>query len=866
VQHQCGEMIPIRWLIVAIFIKAQNSFRLIHPNIPQFFKASSICGTIDSNGDTSIRDTNLRKNVELYKGDLMDVTSKFSYSGYSISKPEVLSPAGGWPQLIAACNNGADAVYFGLQEGFNARSRASNFAIDELDSVIAYLHDRNVKGYVVVNILIFDEEMEELEKVIRRLAISGVDALIMQDIGAIELARKVAPNLPIHGSTQMSITDSHGADFAIKNLGIERVVVGRELSLEEITSVASRSEAEVEAFVHGALCVSYSGQCFSSEAWGGRSANRGQCAQACRMPYGLVVNGTLKDLYDVQYLLSPQDLMAVDVVPQLILAGVRSLKIEGRLKGAEYVAVTTRAYREAVDEAWQLVSSHLADDPSSDEVNEELAASIQGLYEGPTDEMRRDLKQVFSRGQDEQFDGLSPGFLLGVRHQSLVRGRNPRHRGLLLGRVSGITGAGEVRVALQPELAVKRGDGVVFDRGQPQQVEQGGSVYQVFNDRGESVQQSSGAMAVLAFGRGAVDVSHISVGDLVWRNKDAELDAKLRRWETASRRRKFAAVQVSVGGRRGHPLKVTVSCGTDGRMVVGSAFTNSSLTMALKRPTSREDIAQAIGTLGDTPFEVSLNKDGLPSIDWQDLQLHDCDGGEISECLFIPVAEVKAARRLAIQRLLEARRLHSRSEGMPQRSQSPHSSRETARGQESYSPSEVKPELSLLCRTPQQVEAACSVPWLQEVVLDFLEVHGLRESLQTVRASGKRAVVATPRIIKPDEDRLVTFYLRLRADALLVRSSGFLQQLLEMGGPGAEYAKSGLSEKPILIPQLHGDFSLNAANVLGAGLLLQSGLSRLAPTHDLNAVQIADLATHLQEFGNSGQQSMFFSAVCDLCD
>lgn len=178
------------------------------------------------------------------------------YSPIYGAKPEVLSPAGGWPQLRAAVANGANACYFGLQEGFNARARASNFAIEELATVMEFLHERGVKGYLVINILVFDEEMEKLEKLVRRVASAGVDALIMQDLGAVEFVRTIAPNLPIHGSTQMTITDANGARFT-KRLGVERVVVGRELSVEEIASVGKGSNVEIEAFVHGALCVSY---------------------------------------------------------------------------------------------------------------------------------------------------------------------------------------------------------------------------------------------------------------------------------------------------------------------------------------------------------------------------------------------------------------------------------------------------------------------------------------------------------------------------------------------------------------------------------------------------------------------------------
>ena len=236
-------------------------------------------------------DHTMRKNVELYDkyGSLSPVAteiisashanknsmyglkdptsfSSVDHENYSSSnplhspiygaKPEVLSPAGGWPQLRAAVANGANACYFGLQEGFNARARASNFGIDELATVMEFLHERGVKGYLVINILVFDEEMEKLEKLVRRVAAAGVDALIMQDLGAVEFVRAIAPNLPIHGSTQMTITDANGARFT-KRLGVERVVVGRELSVDEIASVGKGSNVEIEAFVHGALCVSY---------------------------------------------------------------------------------------------------------------------------------------------------------------------------------------------------------------------------------------------------------------------------------------------------------------------------------------------------------------------------------------------------------------------------------------------------------------------------------------------------------------------------------------------------------------------------------------------------------------------------------
>lgn len=337
---------------------------------------------------------------------------------------------------------------------------------------MTFLHDHGVKGYLTLNILVFDSEMTQLREIIEGVSKAGVDALIMQDVGAVTYIRKLAPNLPIHGSTQMSITDSYGSIFA-GGLGIDRVVVGRELSIQEIKTISQNiDDIEVEAFVHGALCVSYSGQCFSSEAWGGRSANRGQCAQACRMTYGLIVNGTLTELRDdVQYLLSPQDLMAVDYVPQLIDAGVKSFKIEGRLKGPEYVAVTTKAYRNAIDEVWEKMKL-----VNNNKKNTSMALDD---YQGIDDDMKRDLIQVFSRGQDENYNGLSAGFLTGVKHQSLVRGNSPRHRGVYLGKVVGKTNNG-IYVSLSGS-PIKRGDGVVFDHHKPEEKEEGGSVYEVWN-------------------------------------------------------------------------------------------------------------------------------------------------------------------------------------------------------------------------------------------------------------------------------------------------------------------------------------------------------------------------------------------------
>src|SRR6266567_3923936 len=257
-------------------------------------------------------------------------------------KPEVMSPAGYWPQLHAAIEAGADAVYFELKH-FSALAKVG-FSLDELPRALDTLHRRGVRRYITFNTLVFEHEFPEAARAIAAIAEAGADAMIVQDYGVVGLARRIAPELELHASTQMSITNVEGVRFA-QDLGMQRVTLARELALGEISAILAETRCELEIFVHGALCVAYSGQCFSSEAWGGRSANRGQCAQACRLEYDMLVDGAVEPLGDARYLLSPGDLYALRQIPEIVAAGIAAIKIEGRYKDANYVALTTAAYR-----------------------------------------------------------------------------------------------------------------------------------------------------------------------------------------------------------------------------------------------------------------------------------------------------------------------------------------------------------------------------------------------------------------------------------------------------------------------------------------------------------------------------------------
>ena len=377
---------------------------------------------------------------------------------------------------------------------------------------MALLHRRGVRGYVTLNTLVFPHELAELEAAVREVTEAGVDAVIVQDLGLVRLIRAITPDLEIHASTQMSITSAEGVALA-RELGCSRVILARELALPEINRIREAIDFPVEVFVHGALCVAYSGQCLTSEALGGRSANRGECAQACRMPYEIISDGQLVDLENVQYLLSPQDLAAYDLIPRLIELGVTSLKIEGRLKTAEYVANITRHYRTAIDEAWA------------------------GRPVSFTPRDVQEMQLSFSRG-------FSHGFLDGTNHKVLVRGDYAKKRGILLGEVESIARSG---VRLSAAAPIKPGDGVVFDGDESTgRAEQGGRVYEVISLRAHGLPASGargtqfGSSATtpgqgetgpveLRFGRGDIDLLALEPGQRVWKTDDPELTRRLRR-------------------------------------------------------------------------------------------------------------------------------------------------------------------------------------------------------------------------------------------------------------------------------------------------------------------------------------------------
>ncbi len=579
------------------------------------------------------------------------------------------------------------------------------------------IHRSGARAYLTLNTLVFQSELAALDRILRQVAQSGVDALIVQDPAVALLARAICPELELHASTQMTISSAEGALFA-ETLGITRVVVPRELSVKEIRRLRQETRLELEVFILGALCVSWSGQCLSSEAWGGRSANRGQCAQACRMPYELVVDGVTRPLGDVEYLLSPKDLAGFRAVPELAELGIHTLKIEGRQKGPTYVRTAVESMRRWVD------------------------AVTRGLTRPDEEQLARDVRDLtlaYSRG-------FSDGFLAGSDHQHLVEGRFPRHRGIYLGRVTAL-GPDRVLVDPSPEperaalgevssplpsfggttsslatapLDLKPGMGVLFDEGKPQAEEQGGPIFRV--DR-----THEGLW--LGFGRPGPDLARVSPGARVFVTSDPSLQRKGSR-PVAGRSRLFVRAE----GKLGEPLRLHCRGLT--------LHSDSALQRATARGLEQGVLEEKLGELGGTPYHLGQ------------LDLSGLEPG-----LFLPVSQLKSLRRELCEQLDQRTRRQVASEEVwPQLQES----MRLPGGQR------ANPRLVALCRTHEQLEAVIE-SGASEVILDWMELVGLGQAVRRAREQNLKVGIATVRVQKPGEEVYDKRIRALSPDLLLVR-------------------------------------------------------------------------------------------------
>ncbi|MGV0101794.1 U32 family peptidase [Nostoc sp. DSM 114160] len=743
------------------------------------------------------------------KSDISDGLRLRSPSQPSLQRPELLAPAGNWECAKAAVENGADAIYFGLDR-FNARMRAQNFTEADLPQLMTFLHRRGVKGYVTINTLIFPKELAEAQQYLCTIIAAGVDAAIVQDIGICRLIRQLSPDFPIHASTQMTITSAAGVEFA-KSLGCQLVVLARECSLKEINKIQQQiaqqeTSLPLEVFVHGALCVAYSGQCLTSEALGGRSANRGECAQACRMPYDLIADGEVVNLKERKYLLSPQDLAGLDVLPDLVKSGVTSLKIEGRLKAPEYVANVTRVYRQALDSVMTELErpNPLTPFPTSvGGIKAPLSVSKRGWGRGQSDQEHYNLEMAFSRG-------LYTGWFGGINNQELVHARFGKKRGVYLGEVSRIHNE-EVTVKLQ--APVKPGDGIVFDCGHPEAKEEGGRVYAV---------ASKGKETLLTFGRNDLNLRRVHIGDRIWKTSDPELDKQVRQSFAGENPQFQRPIDLEIYGEVGQAL-IAIARDRLGNIVQVESAT--SLVEAHTKPLDTDRLKEQFGRLGNTPFCLGTLTNHL------------------SGAIMLPISELNRMRREMVVQLEELRsqpkrwQLHSDVSFQNLLPSSP-----TLQEAKATSPS-----LIVLVRNLKQLQAALEVG-IETLYCEFEDPRAYQEAVQLVRQQQQKNKtdnsslltdnsalltpnsqlptiwVAPPRITKPGENWILQQVRACEADGYLIRNYDQLQFFA--------------ADRCI------GDFSLNVANPLTADYFQQHfGLERLTASYDLNITQLQDLLT-----------------------
>lgn len=502
-----------------------------------------------------------------------------------MTKVELLAPVGDWNCLKAAVQNGADAVYFGVEQ-FNARMYAANFNVEDMKQVIEYCKLRNVKTNLTLNTLLENCEFDNAVDLAKEAYKTGVDAIIVQDLGLAKYLIDNIPGLPIHASTQMTVHNLQGV-LKLEKLGFDRVVLSRELSCEEIEYICKNCKVEIETFIHGALCICYSGQCLFSSVVGGRSGNRGKCAGPCRLPYELISENAEtheRKSIDKGYLLSTKDLCGIAYLPRLVQAGVKCFKIEGRMKSPEYVATVTRIYRKYID-------------------------MVLNNYDFIIDEKDiNDLMQVFNRG------GFSDGHLDSKHNRNLIFPEKPSNMGIYLGTIKKYN-SNKGHITLQLEEDLELGDSI--------SVSNEASKYLVSELMIKNVNQKKvSANTEVTIGRMK---GNIKVGDKVYRISSKALsDFAKASYDNCENKKIPLNCTVTIKKNTPISMEISTNKNTCYNELYSSIYVKEISNMipidALKTPISVERVVKQISKTTNTPFSFEnitvLLDDGLyvPSI------------------------------------------------------------------------------------------------------------------------------------------------------------------------------------------------------------------------------------------------------------
>lgn len=742
---------------------------------------------------------------------------------------ELLAPAGSREALVAAVESGADAVYL-AGNMFGARAYADNFDEDGMREAIRFAHLRGVHVHVTVNTIMDSRELPELKKYLRFLYEAGADAVLVQDLGAARIVRETVPELPMHASTQMTVHNLDGVR-ALEALGFSRVVLSREVTLEAVRHICAQAKAEIEVFVHGALCVCYSGQCLMSSMIGGRSGNRGRCAQPCRLPYTLVDekdNDLLGDSAG-KYLLSPRDMNTINLLPELLAAGVTSLKIEGRMKRPEYVAVAVGCYRRAVD------------------------SYLSGDFAVPEEDSRA-LAQIFNRD-------FTTAYLEKKQGRNMMSDKRPNNRGLMLGRVQeyhpltedsglavlrlsdGISAGdqvdfwvkvgGRVTATVQdmqlvtgirskntPKNArknISKDDKKKQDRNQAKNLAKNVSSLNMQNLLPVEKAAAGDVVALTVKGR-------VFPGDRVFKVYDGKLmESAKAMYSTGAPVRRFGVGAV-VRAAAGQPLVLTL---TDEDGHTAEAETEFIGQEAMKRPLTEETLIKQIGRLGTSIFTLTELK------------------AEISGNVMVPVSELNEVRRKCVEQLENMRLADFQAEADRARAEASAAVRaglanfysviEKTAPENIRSRNRGETGITVVADDLAKLSAALDggadrivfggENYRHEAVT--LPMHEM--AVKLAKAAGAEVVFNTPRIIRDGE--LPAFHRWLESIGELGAAG------ISVHNIGSLYAARQLTGLPV-----EADFSLISYNIEALRHLAELGVSRAVLSPELNMAQLSELA------------------------
>ena len=643
---------------------------------------------------------------------------------------EILAPAGSYEGMKAAMNAGCDAVYIG-GSSFGARAYANNLDVDTLLRAINEAHIRDKKLYLTVNTLLKEKEHTgELYSYLERYYRNGLDAVIVQDVGVLHFIHRNFPDLPIHASTQMTLTMAQGANL-LKGYGVTRLVTSRELNLSEIKTISENTDLEIETFVHGALCYCYSGQCLMSSIIGGRSGNRGRCAQPCRMPYQFYSEGRKLSLEQEKFLLSPKDINTITIIPELVEAGIDSFKIEGRMKRPEYAAAVSSLYRKYLD-------------VYLDQGKEQY---IQLIQSSEFDQDMTLLQDVYNRG------GFTEGYSKNYHGKKMMSLHRPNHSGVAVGEVKEITGS-QVTIALKEqinaqdilEIRHKEEEGYEFTVKDPHNV--GDLLRTNVGRRRDSSNLGTKSKEVR---NTKFSDPMIHAGDLVYRTKNNELLRNLAdQYMDKDKRLGIKGLLKAISGER---LALTVSFGN----CTVTAY-QELVQEAQKQPMTKEKLLSPIEKTGDTLYY------------FDELKI------EAGDHIFVPVAWLNEIRREAISLLQEAvsSRYRRSLDSSVQNTIENIAKKSVFDSDQKQNSGDVTFGICILVQTLEQFDAAISFEEITTIYAEYdafsiLEIHTMAKNAEEENI---RFYLSLPHICR------LTVFDRLKKDLLAIiesdRISGFV--------------------------------------------------------------------------------------------